>query len=127
MRTALLSCGLLLACSHRSPPAVPAEPTAFVAKDADAPPPPQQQTAARNRETLPVSSPHAIATRAELAKHGKACTADKDCAGRLRCVSYRGITAQELRQCLFSCLDGCPEGWTCQKNVADGPSNTCER
>jgi hypothetical protein len=114
---------LLAACSHGA--AVPAEPTPFVTKDADAPPPPAQVAAAREREAMPVSSPHAVATRGEKAKQGKSCAADSDCDGRLRCVSYRAVTGREQRQCLFSCLDGCPEGWACQGEVADGPSNTC--
>jgi hypothetical protein len=124
MRAPLLALALA-ACSH--PSYVAAEPTPFVAKPADAPPPPAQLAAEHARETMPVSSPHAVATSAEMAKQGKSCTTDDDCRGRLRCVSYRGLSARELRQCLFSCLDGCPEGWTCQRDVADGPSNTCER
>src|SRR5690349_959288 len=122
---ALLALLLAAACSH--PSYVAPEPTPFVTKDADAPPPPAQQAAARDREKMPVSNPHAVATSAELAKHGRSCTSDADCVGRLRCVSYYGVAARELRQCLFSCLDGCPEGWMCLKDVADGPSNTCER
>jgi hypothetical protein len=120
---ALLCSLLLFACSH--PSYVPTEPTPFVTKDADAAPPPAQQAAARDREKMPVSSPHAVATRSETAKHGKVCGTDSDCAGRLRCVSYHAVTGREMRQCLFSCLDGCPEGWACQGDVADGPSNTC--
>jgi hypothetical protein len=67
------------------------------------------------------------ATSAEREREHKTCEVDQDCEGRLRCVAYRGITGRELRQCLFSCLDGCPEDYSCQKQVADGPSNTCER
>ena len=62
----------------------------------------------------------------ELAKNGANCSADSDCTGRLRCVSYTGGAGREMKQCLFPCGDGCPSGWNCQV-VTDGPSNTCAR
>jgi hypothetical protein len=62
----------------------------------------------------------------ELAKNGANCSADSDCSGRLRCVSYTGVAGRELKQCLFPCGDGCPTGWNCQITT-DGPSNTCAR
>ena len=62
----------------------------------------------------------------ELAKNGATCSADSDCTGRLRCVSYTGVAGREMNQCLFPCGDGCPTGWNCQI-VSDGPSNTCAR
>jgi len=78
------------------------------------------------RENMRVQGPHSeAADSGELAKNGKTCSADADCSGRLRCVSYRGVTGREIRQCLFACADGCPPGFACQMQVADGPSNTC--
>jgi len=65
------------------------------------------------------------ADAAELAKNGATCSADSDCTGRLRCVSYN-VSGRELRKCLFPCGDGCPSGWNCQI-VSDGPTNTCAR
>jgi hypothetical protein len=62
---------------------------------------------------------------AELAKNGATCSADSDCSGRLRCVSY-SASGRETRKCLFPCGDGCPSGWNCQI-VSDGPTNTCAR
>jgi hypothetical protein len=62
----------------------------------------------------------------EMAKNGATCSADSDCTGRLRCVSYTGVAGREMKQCLFPCGDGCPGGWNCQI-VTDGPSNTCAR
>jgi hypothetical protein len=62
----------------------------------------------------------------ELAKNGATCTADSDCTGRLRCVSYTGVGGREMKQCLIPCSDGCPTGWNCQITT-DGPSNTCAR
>jgi hypothetical protein len=85
-----------------------------------------QVRATPERENMRVQGPHSeAADSGELAKNGKACSADGDCSGRLRCVSYRGVAGRELRQCLFPCTDGCPSGFACQMQVADGPSNTC--
>jgi hypothetical protein len=124
MRAAVLAFAVV-ACSH--PSYVGHEPTPFIVKGAGEPAPQAQQEAAQKRDAMAVQSAHASATSAELAKNGKSCSADGDCTGRLRCVAYRGVAANELRQCLFSCLDGCPEGWSCQTQQADGPKNTCEQ
>ncbi len=80
------------------------------------------------RENMRVQGPHAdAADSSELAKNGKSCSTDADCSGRLRCVAYHGVSGGEIRQCLFPCTDGCPSGFSCQVQVADGPTNTCER
>ena len=80
------------------------------------------------RENMRVQGPHAdAADSSELAKNGKSCSTDADCSGRLRCVAYHGVSGDEIRQCLFPCTDGCPSGFSCQVQVADGPTNTCER
>ena len=79
-----------------------------------------------DREQMNVQGPHADAPDSgELAKNGATCSADSDCSGRLRCVSY-SASGREMRKCLFPCGDGCPTGWNCQI-VSDGPSNTCAR
>ena len=80
------------------------------------------------RENMRVQGPHSdAADSSELAKKGKSCSTDADCSGRLRCVAYHGVSGDEIRQCLFPCTDGCPSGFSCQVQVADGPTNTCER
>ncbi len=80
------------------------------------------------RENMRVHGPHSdAADSSELAKNGKSCSTDADCSGRLRCVAYHGVSGDEIRQCLFPCTDGCPSGFSCQVQVADGPTNTCER
>ena len=78
------------------------------------------------RENMRVQGPHSSAAdSSELARSGKSCSTDADCSGRLRCVAYYGVSGRELRQCLFSCADGCPAGFACQVQVPDGPMNTC--
>jgi hypothetical protein len=114
----------LAACSHSHTRTVGTEPTPFVVQNstvggAAAP------SAGSDKRTDADSTTGA--TRAETDREHHTCEVDADCEGRLRCVSYRGMTGRELRQCLFSCLDGCPEDYTCQMHVADGPSNACER
>src|SRR5437762_3179914 len=124
MRTAILASALLfVACSHTS--SVAPAPTPFLVKEADAPTPPAQAAAAREREKMPVSNPHATASAEEMAKNGSACTTDRDCGGRLRCTRYGTSAGRELRVCLLSCDEGCPEGWVCQGNAAYGPRNVC--
>ena len=86
----------------------------------------QPARATPERENMRVQGPHSgAAESSELAKNGKSCSTDADCEGRLRCVSYSGVSGRETRQCLFPCADGCPAGFTCQVKVADGPANTC--
>jgi hypothetical protein len=86
----------------------------------------EQARSVPEREDMRVQGPHSEAAESgELAKNGKACSTDGDCSGRLRCVAYRGVAGRELRQCLFACADGCPPGFACRMQVADGPSNTC--
>jgi hypothetical protein len=88
----------------------------------------QATRATPERENMRVQGPHSgEADSGELAKNGKNCATDADCEGRLRCVSYHGVSGREMRQCLFPCTDGCPAGFTCQVQVADGPTNTCAR
>jgi len=111
----------LAGCYHRGPRVVGSEPTPFVIQST-AVAAPSSSVADGRDETEPVS-----VTSAEREREHKRCDVDQDCEGRLRCVAYRGVTGRELRQCLFSCVDGCPEDYSCQKNVADGPSNTCAR
>jgi hypothetical protein len=85
-----------------------------------------QSQAIANRERMNVQGPHAdAADPAELAKNGATCSADSDCTGRLRCVSY-SASGREMRKCLFPCGEGCPTDWNCQI-VSDGPTNTCAR
>jgi hypothetical protein len=99
------------------------QPTPLSVKDSAAQ---QQAQATPERENMRVQGPHADAPGSdELAKNGKPCSGDRDCAGRLRCVSFTGVAGREMRQCAFSCLEACPAGWICQPRVADGPSNTC--
>ena len=87
-----------------------------------------QVRATPERENMRVQGPHSdAADSSELAKNGKSCSTDADCSGRLRCVAYHGVSGGEIRQCLFPCTDGCPSGFSCQVQVADGPTNTCER
>jgi hypothetical protein len=109
------------ACYHHRERRVGAEPTPFIIQST-AVAAPQASIADGRDDTEP-----ARATSAERERENKRCDVDQDCEGRLRCVAYRGVTGRELRQCLFSCSDGCPEDYSCQKNVADGPSNTCAR
>jgi hypothetical protein len=86
----------------------------------------QQSQAMRDREQMNVQGPHGDGPdAAELAKNGATCSADSDCAGRLRCVAY-SASGRDVRKCLFPCGDGCPAGWNCQI-VSDGPTNTCAR
>jgi len=86
----------------------------------------QPARATPERENMRVQGPHSgAADSGELARNGKSCSTDADCDGRLRCVSYYGVSGREIRQCLFPCADGCPAGFTCQVHVADGPTNTC--
>jgi len=88
----------------------------------------QQARATPERENMRVQGPHSDATdSSELAQNGKSCSTDADCFGRLRCVAYHGVSGREIRQCLFPCNDGCPAGFSCQVQVADGPTNTCAR
>jgi len=87
-----------------------------------------QAPATPERENMRVQGPHSdVADSGELAKNGKTCSTDSDCSGRLQCVSYHGVSGREIRQCLFPCADGCPDGWTCQITAPDGPTNTCAR
>jgi len=88
----------------------------------------QQARATPERENMRVQGPHSdAADSSELAQNGKSCSTDADCFGRLRCVAYHGVSGREIRQCLFPCNDGCPAGFSCQVQVADGPTNTCAR
>jgi hypothetical protein len=85
-----------------------------------------QSRAVPERENMRIQGPHSSAAdSSELAANGRSCSADRDCSGRLRCVSYFGVSGREMRQCLFTCGDGCPAGFTCQVQVPDGPTNTC--
>ena len=122
MRTGALSIALLVsaACYHHRERVVGAEPTPFVIQSTTVAAPHDSPSIADDAEAVGISS-------AERELEHKRCEVDQDCEGRLRCVAYRGVTGRELRQCLFSCTDGCPEEYSCQKHVADGPSNTCER
>jgi hypothetical protein len=124
VRTGALAIALfaLAGCYHRGDRVVGAEPTPFVIQTSGvaAAPVPALRDAPGDTEPAAATSP-------EREREHRRCEVDQDCEGRLRCVGYRGVTGRELRQCLFSCLDGCPEDYSCQKNVADGPSNTCAR
>jgi len=124
MRAALASLAALAlaACSHSERP-IGIQPTPLYVRGAGSGP----SEPAKESERMGVEDPHAVASASETGGSGKSCASDKDCAGRLRCVGYRRISGREFRQCLFSCLEGCPEGWSCQTNVADGPNNTCQR
>jgi hypothetical protein len=123
--TALAAFAAALAISgcagHDRP--VGAQPTPLSVKgpsDAD------QPAATPERENMRIQGPHSSAADAgELSRNGKSCATDADCSGRLRCVSYYGVAGRELKQCLFPCGDGCPEGFTCQIQLPDGPTNTC--
>ena len=123
MRTGALSIALLVsaACYHHRERVVGAEPTPFVIQRTTVAAPHDSPSIADDTE-----QPVGISSAERELEH-KRCEVDQDCEGRLRCVAYRGVTGRELRQCLFSCTDGCPEEYSCQKHVADGPSNTCER
>jgi len=123
-RTALAVAAALAICGcrgHDRP--VGAQPTPLSVKGASET---DQSSAAPDRENMRIQGPHSSAAESgELARNGKTCATDADCTGRLRCVSYYGVSGRELRQCLFPCSDGCPEGFTCQMQVPDGPINTC--
>jgi len=122
VRTGALCFALLAsaACYHHRERVVGAEPTPFVIQSTTVSAPHPSASIADDAEPERVSS-------AEREREHKRCEVDQDCEGRLRCVAYRGVTGRELRQCLFSCVDGCPEDYSCQKHVADGPGNTCAR
>jgi hypothetical protein len=118
---------LLLAfgCSHnneRPKGTVGAEPTPFVLQNGTVGGAAAASGGSDKRTTADSTSG---VTPAEREREHRPCEIDADCAGRLRCVSYRGMTGREIRQCLFSCLDGCPQDYTCQMHVADGPSKVC--
>ena len=124
MKTAALAIALLAlaGCYHRRDRVVGPEPTPFVIQSTAVAAPSAAVEDGRG-ETEPAGG----VTSAEREREHKRCEVDQDCEGRLRCVAYRGVTGRELRQCLFSCADGCPEDYSCQMNVADGPSKTCAR
>jgi len=113
----------LAGCYHRRDRVVGPEPTPFVIQSSSS----SVVGATASPGDGSNDSEPAGVTSSERDREHKTCDVDQDCDGRLRCVAYRGVTGRELRQCLFSCLDGCPEDYSCQKHVADGPSNTCER
>ncbi|MFL5294378.1 MAG: hypothetical protein ACJ79Y_12540 [Myxococcales bacterium] len=120
---------LLLAfgCSHnneRPKGTVGAEPTPFVLQNGTVGGAAAASGGSDKRTTADSTSG---VTPAEREREHRPCEIDADCEGRLRCVSYRGMTGREIRQCLFSCLDGCPQDYTCQMHVADGPSKVCEQ
>jgi hypothetical protein len=88
----------------------------------------EQARTTPERENMRVQGPHSDAPdRAELAMNGKSCATDENCSGRLRCMAYTDVGGREMRQCLFSCLDSCPDGWVCQAQTADGPRNACQQ
>ncbi len=121
---AVLAMLAVAACRHQERP-VGIQPTPLSVRGSGTQ---QQAQAAPERENMRVQGPHSDAPdSAELAKNGQPCSGDRDCGGRLRCVSYTGVAGREMRQCAFSCLEACPAGWSCQPRVADGPSNTCAR
>jgi hypothetical protein len=125
VRTWALAIALLgsTACYHHRERIVGAEPTPFLIQSTAVAAPQASTSIADGRdEAEPVT-----VTSSEREREHKRCDVDQDCEGRLRCVAYRGVTGRELRQCLFSCVDGCPEDYSCQKNMADGPANTCAR
>jgi hypothetical protein len=111
----------LAGCYHRRDRVVGPDPTPFVIQSSS--------SSVVGAVASPSGDDNEVArvTSSERDRENKRCDVDQDCDGRLRCVAYRGVTGRELRQCLFSCADGCPEDYACQKNVADGPSNTCAR
>jgi hypothetical protein len=113
----------LAGCYHRRDRVVGPEPTPFVIQSSSS----SVVGATASPGDGSNDSEPAGVTSSERDREHKTCDVDQDCDGRLRCVAYRGVTGRELRQCLFSCLDGCPEDYSCQKHVADGPSNSCER
>jgi len=123
VRTAALAIALfaLAGCYHRRDRVVGSEPTPFVIQSTSVAAPSTASADGRD-----ATEPAGV-TSAEREREHKRCEVDQDCEGRLRCVAYRGVTGRELRQCLFSSLDGCPEDYSYQKQVADGPSNTCAR
>ena len=125
MKTGALAIALfaLAGCYHRRDRVVGPEPTPFVIQSGSSAIVAAASPAGDGKD----DSEPASVTASERDREHKKCEVDQDCDGRLRCVAYRGVTGRELRQCLFSCLDGCPEDYACQKHVADGPSNTCER
>ncbi|MFL5312542.1 MAG: hypothetical protein ACJ79H_19070 [Myxococcales bacterium] len=125
-RTAMaIAAALVAAACHGHDRPVGIQPTPLSVQGAAAK---DQVRGTPERENMRVQGPHADAADSrELAKNGKTCSTDGDCSGRLRCVAYQGVAGRELRQCLFPCTDGCPSGFACQMQVADGPSNTCER
>ena len=125
MKTGALAIALfaLAGCYHRRDRVVGPEPTPFVIQSSSS----SVVGATASPGDGSNDSEPAGVTSSERDREHKTCDVDQDCDGRLRCVAYRGVTGRELRQCLFSCLDGCPEDYSCQKHVADGPSNTCER
>jgi len=114
----------LAGCSHRSARTVGTEPTPFVVQNSNVG---GAGAASGGSDKRTDADSTTGASSAERDREHRSCEVDADCEGRLRCVSYRGMTGRELRQCLFSCLDGCPENYTCQMHVADGPSNVCEQ
>jgi hypothetical protein len=116
---------LVAACSHKQARTIGTEPTPFVLQNGGTVGSGGASSAGSDKRTDADST--SGATRAERDREHQKCEVDADCEGRLRCVSYRGMTGRELRQCLFSCLDGCPEDYTCQMHVADGPSKVCEQ
>ena len=111
------------ACSNRHVRNVGTEPTPFVIQNSTVG---DASAAAAGSDARSDSEPSRV-TAAEHEREHRGCEIDADCEGRLRCVSYRGVSGRELRQCLFSCLDGCPDGYTCRMQAADGPGNVCER
>ena len=120
-RAALAAAAALAICGcagHDRP--VGAQPTPLSVKGASG------ASAIPENENMRIQGPHSSAADSgELSQNGKNCATDADCAGRLRCVSYTGVAGRELRQCLFTCADGCPQGFTCQTQAPDGPTNTC--
>ena len=111
------------ACSNRHVRNVGTEPTPFVIQNGTGSGP---AVATGSSDATSDNEPAGV-TAAERDREHRGCEIDADCEGRLRCVSYRGVSGRELRQCLFSCLDGCPDGYACRMQAADGPGNVCER
>ena len=118
LAAAALALGMASCYGHDRP--IGAQPTPLSVKSSGT----EQQAPAPRAD---MQGPHVDAPESkELAKSGANCSADSDCTGRLRCVSYTGVAGREMRQCLFPCGEGCPTGWNCQI-VSEGPSNTCAR
>ncbi|TMB08319.1 MAG: hypothetical protein E6J64_02255 [Deltaproteobacteria bacterium] len=118
-----IAAGFLAAACYGHDRPVGTQPTPLSVQGAAAK---DQVRATPERENMRVQGPHSeAADSSESAKNGKTCATDADCSGRLRCVAYHGVAGREVRQCLFPCTDGCPTGFTCQMQVADGPRNTC--